>query len=211
MAQTRRQTQKAETRDALKQAALSCFSRQGMARTRVTDITRDAGTAAGTFYVHFESKEALLDELLADFNQGLVARLLPAWTAAGDLLADRLRASAEAFLDHWDEHRGFVEVYVQRAAEGLSLSQLRDGINPEAASLVTAALLEEARRRGGTLTEASLVGTALLALWARVGLQVLFGPEVTREAAVGTLLRLTLGALSGVLPPEGPAPTRIRS
>lgn len=208
MTLTRRQSQKAETRDALKQAALACFSEKGMARTRVGDVTTRAGTAAGTFYVHFPSKEALLDELLADFNAGLVSRLLPAWSAAGGDLADQLRASANAFLDHWQEHRGFVEVYVQRAAEGLSLAQLRDGINPEAASLVTSALKAEARRRGGELAGASLVSTALLALWVRVGLQALFRPEVTREAAVDTLVRLTLGALSSVLPQDDPTPRR---
>lgn len=204
MPKTKRQLQKNETREALKRAALTCFASHSVARTRVGDITRAAGTAAGTFYVHFESKEALLEELLAEFNQGLAARLLPAWSSAGEQLEERLRASAEAFLDHWEEHRGFVEVYAQRTAEGLSLAQLRDGIAPEVASLVSAALAEEARRRGGELPGAALVGTALLALWARVGLQVLFGPGVSREEAVDLLVRLTLGALSGVLPGEPP-------
>lgn len=202
MPRSNRQSQKAETRKALKEAALSSFARLGVASTRVGDITSLAGTAAGTFYVHFASKEALLDELLGDFNSGLALRLMAVWTSESEGLPQRLRASAEAFLAHWEEHRSFVELYAQRVSEGLSLAALRDGINPEAAGLVTAALGEEARRRGGSISDAALVGTGLLAMWARVGLQVLFNPEVERSSAVDTLVRMTLGALSAVLPAE---------
>lgn len=200
---TQRQQKKAETRDALKRAASACFARLGYAATRVGDITAEAGTAAGTFYVHFPSKEALQDELLQEFNEALVGRLLPAWGAAGERVEDRLRAAAEAFLAHWEAHRGFVELYVQRAAQGMTLAQLRDGIAPEVAAAMIGALAEEARRRGATLPEPALVVSGLLALWARVGLQVLFNPAVDRAAAVDTLVRLTVGALHGVL--EQPA------
>lgn len=61
------------TRQELLDAALSCFSEYGYARTRISDIVFRAGVSQGNFYRHFESKteiflEALrpsLDELTA--------------------------------------------------------------------------------------------------------------------------------------------------
>ncbi|MFH8348106.1 TetR/AcrR family transcriptional regulator [Streptomyces sp. NPDC018045] len=58
-----------ETRAALIQAAKRRFAAHGYLNTKITDITAEAGRAAGSFYRHFTSKEdllkALLDELAA--------------------------------------------------------------------------------------------------------------------------------------------------
>lgn len=196
-----RQEQKAATRESLKKAAIACFESQGFAQAKISDITRGAGVAQGTFYVHFASKEVLLDELLAEFNQGLVARLAPAWFHAADRpLPERIRGTAEIFLAYWEEHHAFVEIYAERAAAGLGVEALRDGINPEAAGLMTGKLAEFVGTRGLSAPAARLVVYGLLALWARVGLQALFREDVSHAEAVDTLASLTVGALSGVLP-----------
>lgn len=69
-----RQALAARTEAALKSAALTLFERQGYLNTKITDITREAGRSAGSFYRHFSSKEALLEVLLVDMLDEADAR-----------------------------------------------------------------------------------------------------------------------------------------
>lgn len=58
-----------ETRAQLLKASAKCFAAVGYGRTQVSDVTREAGVAVGTFYVHFTDKEeALLTVLKTHFE-----------------------------------------------------------------------------------------------------------------------------------------------
>jgi 3,4-dihydroxy 2-butanone 4-phosphate synthase/GTP cyclohydrolase II len=60
-------------------AALQCFSRSGLAETKIGDICAQADVSTGSVYHHFEGKDqlavALYLEGLRDYHQGLLAEL----------------------------------------------------------------------------------------------------------------------------------------
>jgi AcrR family transcriptional regulator len=65
--------QRQDRREQVLTCAQRVFSRRGYHDTGVADIIAEAGVARGTFYLYFESKRAIFDELL-DRLLGLIVR-----------------------------------------------------------------------------------------------------------------------------------------
>lgn len=65
-------------REQILQAARTVFNERGYAEARMAEIAERAGLAAGTLYLYFESKEALVLALAADFHARLMEALRPA-------------------------------------------------------------------------------------------------------------------------------------
>lgn len=63
----KRKAQGAETRKKLYEIAKRLFSERNFSDVNVEDITDEAGITKGAFYVHFESKDALIAILIADY------------------------------------------------------------------------------------------------------------------------------------------------
>lgn len=192
-----RDTQKAATRRRIAEAALRVFAEKGYRAASVSDIVRAAGVAHGTFYFHFRDMEALMAELLAEFNEGFAAWLGSIWDGAAAHGRDaQIERTAAIFLDYWESRREFIRAYAERiAAEGLSPEALRDGVNAPAAALLAERFRAIERVIGRKEPLADLVAQGLLAMWMRIGMQYLFGEGVSRERAYKALVRLTFGAL----------------
>lgn len=62
---SRRERKKQETRQALLEAALALFREKGYDETTVEEITERSDVSKGTFFNYFDSKQALLGELVA--------------------------------------------------------------------------------------------------------------------------------------------------
>jgi AcrR family transcriptional regulator len=127
-AKTSRDQQKEETRQRVFEAALAVFRRDGAEPARIEDIAQAAGVSRGTFYFHFPTKEDVLEQVLANAEQHLVAQLevLPATAPMTDILT----LAAKTVADQWEtEPRLFMEVGVvalrRIAARG---PQLRDPV-----------------------------------------------------------------------------------
>lgn len=99
----------ARTRAKILAAAEEAFGSLGYHRAGVTDITKTAGVAQGTFYTYFSSKEEILRELVMDLGHKLRAHL------AAQVInsSDRLEAEEQglrAFLEYLAEHPSLYRV-----------------------------------------------------------------------------------------------------
>ncbi len=87
------------TRKLLQQALMDLLQQQNFATINIVDITERATVNRATFYAHFADKYALLDSMLRERFQEMIARRFPAtqkWEAAN--LRILIRCSFE-FLD----------------------------------------------------------------------------------------------------------------
>lgn len=64
MKKTNRQLQKEQTKELLLKTAYEIFSERGIMNTRMSDIARAAGVSHGTIFVHFQTQEALIEEVI---------------------------------------------------------------------------------------------------------------------------------------------------
>jgi len=67
-----KQKRSAETRERIRSAALALFCRGGYYNTTTNAIAREAGVPIGSLYSYFADKDALLLDILADYNEMFV-------------------------------------------------------------------------------------------------------------------------------------------
>jgi AcrR family transcriptional regulator len=86
-----------ERREEILALAAKIFADKGYASTTVREIADSAGILSGSLYHHFDSKEAMLDEIMHGFLDHIVAQYRATVDAGGDPI-DVLRALVrEAF------------------------------------------------------------------------------------------------------------------
>src|SRR6478736_8436038 len=76
-----------QTRRKLLAAARALFARQGVDNTRINEITEEADVGFGSFYNHFDTKDAIVEAVLSE--------TLAAQAAAVDAITSQLDDPAE--------------------------------------------------------------------------------------------------------------------
>lgn len=99
----------ARTRAKILQAAEDTFGTLGYHRAGVTDITRAASVAQGTFYTYFTSKEEILRELVMDLGHKLRAHLAAQVIGTHDRLGAE-EQGLKAFLQYLSDHPSLYRV-----------------------------------------------------------------------------------------------------
>jgi AcrR family transcriptional regulator len=134
---------------ALLDAAALEFGANGFHATGITDITRRAGVALGSFYTYFASKEDIFRALVSDLSGQVKTQVAPHVEAAPDALA-RERAALAGFLDfvtrqqliyriideaefvapdaYQGHYRNTVARIAARLQEGAAKGELREGV-----------------------------------------------------------------------------------
>jgi AcrR family transcriptional regulator len=95
-----------ETLRRLLDAAAAEFGERGFHEASISGITRRAGTALGSFYTYFDSKDAIFTALVRDMSARVASRAAQVGTGVTGL--GRERAALAAFLGFAREHK---EIY----------------------------------------------------------------------------------------------------
>lgn len=97
-APTQPKTKRGKTRrEQILRAAERVIGRLGFADASIAEITREAGTAQGTFYIYFSSKEEIFRELVAEMGH-MTRKVLAQAISPADSRLDAERRGLKAFL-----------------------------------------------------------------------------------------------------------------
>jgi len=146
-----------ERREYLVKLAAELFARKGFQATTVRQIAQEAGILSGSLYHHFDSKEAIVDEVLSTFLDDVTARYRAAVEAGSDprtVLNEMVRigfatlephrAAITVMQNDWNYLRQFErfnylvkaeeeveQIWVTQIRAGQAAGQLRDDVDPK--------------------------------------------------------------------------------
>jgi AcrR family transcriptional regulator len=126
-APTKRQTTEAAFHD----AARVVFAEKGYLNAKISDITEKAGRSVGSFYNYYDTKQQLLEAMLAKFTTQIVERtrgsLTDDWTAN---IEAAVRAYVQTFRDHLPEMIGVFQLSMTDPSAAVWWRAMRaDGIS----------------------------------------------------------------------------------
>jgi AcrR family transcriptional regulator len=199
-----RKEKAAETRAALKQAARQVFLRKGYPNTKITDITAEAGRAAGSFYDHFPSKEALLAALLDDLGQQADTEIMERSAPGVHDLTDPVQMRSHLVV-MWNVYRDHLPVVVAQT-QAILAEEPSSGRAWQTLVTQTGILrshLEAAQDAGTPLPgRTDLIAAAMGAMLSMLGFSILGAgahrPDIGDDEVVDTLTALLLYGVAGV-------------
>ncbi len=95
-----------QTRGALLRAGRRVLERKGLHKTRISDITGEAGVSVGAFYKHFQNKEDLLRQLLITVEDEVYGELVPVRARSIDP-AQRIHETNRLYLTAFNRNAAF--------------------------------------------------------------------------------------------------------
>ena len=111
-----------DTRRRLLDAAEAVFGELGYHDASVVRVAQTAGVAAGTFYLYFDSKKAIFDELVRDLNRR-VRHAMKEASSQGETRLQQELLGFEAYFEFTSSHPALYRII--RQAEFVSPEMLR--------------------------------------------------------------------------------------
>jgi TetR/AcrR family transcriptional repressor of uid operon len=175
-------------REAILQAAETCFARQGFHQTTIQEVIRESGLSAGCIYGHFTSKEQLI-QAIGESRHARDSELFAAKDADQDPL-QRLRAIARAFLGDLQKEQGLrarriaLQLWAEALRDDVVHDQVTSGIREPITLIVD--LLRRGQRSGAIdrAIQPRAAARAMVAMFQGFVLQRLWGETVSTAEAM---------------------------
>ena len=181
-----------DTRRRLLDAAEQVFSEHGYHDASIVKLTETAGVAQGTFYLYFDSKKAIFDELVRDLNRR-VRHAMKEGSSQGTTRLESELLGFEAYFRFTSEHPALYRII--RQAEFVS-PEIFKWHYDRVSERYVAALREAVERRELGPIDPEVAAWALMALGETIGLRwIVWGdgevpPHVVAE--LGRIVRAVL-------------------
>lgn len=128
-------------------AAVRIFARKGYYHSRVSDIAREAGMAAGTIYLYFRTKDEILVTLFRDTMAHFVASVRKAVAEEPDAVA-KLRRLVRLHFEMLEENPALAEVLQVELRQGHKFFRGASAHEVSAYFALIAAVIEEGVAQG---------------------------------------------------------------
>jgi AcrR family transcriptional regulator len=176
-----------DTRRRLLDAAERVFGELGYHDASVVKVAEAAGVAAGTFYLYFDSKKSIFDELVRDLNRRVRRSMKEASSQGETRLQAELRGF-DAYFRFTAEHPTLYRII--RQAEFVSPEMLRYHYDRLSAGYIDALAEASASGEIGRL-DAEVAAYALMGLGEMIGMRwILWGDGAIPERVTVELERL---------------------
>lgn len=179
------------TRERLLSSARGVFAAHGFVATRVEDIVAAAGVSHGTFYTYFANKSAVLDALIDETANALLAVVEEPWD--GRDVRATIRQVIGRFVDVFAMHADIVRTWFEASAHDRDFLQRLRMVRAEYVDRVAEALAPALAGSRHDPTHAAGALVAMVEGYASHGLTT--DDEVARAAVTATLSALWLGGL----------------
>lgn len=176
-----------ERRAQILAAAAELFGTKGYHTTSIADIIAKAGIARGTFYLYFQNKRAIFEELLDQLMKGIVARIRRVVLEPDRPSArDQLLANILAVIELLSDNRPLLAILLEGAVG------IDEGFKEKLASFYeqAIALVEGSLRLGKTMGLVREVDTRVAALVAVGALKEILHDALRRDDAAADARRL---------------------
>jgi AcrR family transcriptional regulator len=168
------------TRAKLLAAAETIFARTGYTEASIVRVTEEAGVAQGTFYLYFESKLQIFEELVEDLNHRVRQSMSEA-AAQGTNRIEAERLGFKGFFEFTAAHPALYRIireaeFVSPRALRLHYSRIVDGYSEG---------LRKARDAGEITADPTVAAWMLMGIGELVGMRwVLWGDRSLAEGAL---------------------------
>ncbi len=117
---------RAQVRESLREAGRELFVRYGVRKTTISELTESAGIGTGTFYRFYDSKEDLYVDILEQYNEALIPRLLRESVETYDDPEQAIAALLNVTLDEFESNP-----LLQRILAENEVDHLRNSVSDE--------------------------------------------------------------------------------
>ena len=193
------------TADELKAAALRVIARQGYLAAKITDITTEAGKAAGSFYRYFTDKDDLLRSIADDFATALRAAVTAhAGREHGMDTEHDVAVHVQSYWDTYREHLPAMTGIFEASLVSAEFSAQWERLRARHVAIWVAHLADAWHAAPREIEHTALAIVCLLERFCQVTLPTLAVDDDGRDA-VDQLTRLIA---HGILRPSGSSPDR---